>query len=119
MLLVLENQIVNLEISIGGVKETFKVVEGRIEELDLMRVQLRDYVVEAFNANWDVMKEALNASIDDQTEKLTKKNNALKAMVVALKEKTKAMMEKIKELEGELVVCRVAMGKMMLASVLK
>ncbi|KAH1121838.1 hypothetical protein J1N35_004998 [Gossypium stocksii] len=57
MLLVLENQILNLEVSIGGVKETFDVVEGR--------TMSRNYMEEAFSANQDVMKEALNASIDD------------------------------------------------------
>lgn len=40
-------------------------------------------------------------------------------MVVALMEKNEAMMIKIKELEGEFVVYRVAMGKRMLTSVPK
>lgn len=57
--------------------------------------------------------------MDDQTKKLTKKNIALEAMVVALKEETKAIISKIEELEGEGIECRVVVGKWMLASILK
>ncbi|MBA0586000.1 hypothetical protein Gorai_016755 [Gossypium raimondii] len=61
------------------------------------------------------MKEASNATKGGQTEK----NDAPEAMVMALKEKNEAIMEKIKDLEGELAMCKVTAGKKMLASVSK
>ncbi|MBA0587206.1 hypothetical protein Gorai_000340 [Gossypium raimondii] len=45
----------------------------------------------AFNSNWDAMRETLNAVMDDQIEKLTKKNDALEALVMTLKGETEAM----------------------------
>ncbi|MBA0680042.1 hypothetical protein Goari_011769, partial [Gossypium aridum] len=68
-----------------------------------MRVQLRDYVVEALSSNWDVMREILNTVMDDQAEKLTEKNDALEAMVTNLE-------EQITELKGEVIIYRVALG---------
>ncbi|MBA0765631.1 hypothetical protein Gotri_014793 [Gossypium trilobum] len=115
MLSALKGRVAKLEGSIRDVRETLDVVKGRIDELDLMKKKLRDYVIEALSANWDVMKEAPNATKGGQTEK----NDALEAMVMALKEKTEAIMEKIKDLEVELALCRVTAGKKMLASVPK
>ncbi|MBA0763364.1 hypothetical protein Gotri_012810 [Gossypium trilobum] len=94
MLSGLEGRVTNLEESMGGVKETLEVVEGHIDELDSMRVQLKDYVVEDLSSNWDVMREILNTIMDDQAEKLTEKNYALEAMVTNLE-------EQITELKGE------------------
>ncbi|MBA0852173.1 hypothetical protein Goshw_002025 [Gossypium schwendimanii] len=111
MLSGLEGRVTNLEESMGGVKETLEVVEGYIDELDSMRVQLRDYVVEALSSDWDVMREILNTVIDDQAEKLTEKNDALEAMVTNLE-------EQIMELKGEVIIYIVALGNG-LASTLK
>ncbi|KAH1037922.1 hypothetical protein J1N35_039665 [Gossypium stocksii] len=57
------------------------------------------------------MQEMLNST----TNKLTMGDDALKAMVITLKEETmattRALNMSIEELEGELVVCRVDIGK--------
>ncbi|MBA0828444.1 hypothetical protein Goarm_013119 [Gossypium armourianum] len=111
----MKGRVAKLEGSIRDVRETLDVVEGRTDELDLMKKKLRDYVIEALSANWDVMIEAPNATKGGQTEK----NDALEATVMALKEKNEAIMEKIKDLKGELAMCRVIAGKKMLASVPK
>ncbi|MBA0879403.1 hypothetical protein Goshw_005982 [Gossypium schwendimanii] len=111
----MKGKVVKLEGSIRDVRETLDVFEGRTDELDLMKKKLRDYVIEALSANWDMMKEAPNATKGGQTEK----NDALEAMVMALNEKNEAIMEKIKDFEGELAMCRVTTGKKMLASVPK
>lgn len=55
MLSTLQGRVTNLKESIGGVKETLKVVEGCTNDLDLMREQLKDYVAEALSSNRDVM----------------------------------------------------------------
>ncbi|MBA0754331.1 hypothetical protein Gogos_021098 [Gossypium gossypioides] len=65
------------------------------------------------------MRETLNATMDDQTEKLTKKNDPLEAMVVVLEEETQTTMSKIEEFEGQLIMCGVVVGKGMLASIPK
>ncbi|MBA0637892.1 hypothetical protein Godav_022164 [Gossypium davidsonii] len=56
----------------------------------------------------------LGESIDD-LKKLMERNKAFEAMVIALKEKTMvmtmALSTKIEELEGELALCRAAVGK--------
>ncbi|MFQ6629311.1 hypothetical protein Gotur_008359 [Gossypium turneri] len=68
-------------------------LKGRVAKLE-------GSIWDALSANWDVMKEAPNATKGGQTEK----NDALEAMVMALKEKNEAIMEKIKDLEGELAM---------------
>ncbi|KAH1123452.1 hypothetical protein J1N35_006612 [Gossypium stocksii] len=62
----------------GDVKETIKVVKGHIDKLESMRKQLRNYVMETLNFNRDTMRETLNGAMNDQIEKLPKKNYALK-----------------------------------------
>ncbi|MBA0795842.1 hypothetical protein Gohar_006673, partial [Gossypium harknessii] len=107
----------------GGVSETHKVVEGRIDELESMRVKLTDYVLEALSFSQDVMRKTLNVTIDDQIEKLTllpddqiekltEKNDALKDMVMTLK-------GQVLELKGELIICKFALGNRMFALGLK
>ncbi|MBA0711333.1 hypothetical protein Golax_010529, partial [Gossypium laxum] len=115
MLSALKSRVAKLKGSIRDVRETLDVVEGHTNELDLMKKKLWEYVIEALSANWDVMKEAPNSTKSGQTEK----NDALEAMVMALNEKNEAIMEKIKDLEGELAMCRVTAEKKMLASVPK
>ncbi|MBA0826139.1 hypothetical protein Goarm_011023 [Gossypium armourianum] len=77
-----------------------------------MRVKLTDYVLEALSFSQDVMRKTLNVTIDDQIEKLTEKNDALKDMVMTLK-------GQVLELKGELIICKFALGNRMLASGLK
>lgn len=60
MLLALEGRFARFEGSMGDAKETLEVVEGRTDELNLMKEQLKDYVMEAISANRDVMKEVLD-----------------------------------------------------------
>ncbi|KAK5820028.1 hypothetical protein PVK06_025072 [Gossypium arboreum] len=53
--------------------------------------------------------------LDSQRKKLNERNAALNAMVLALKEETMAttmdLNTRIKELEGELALCRAVVGK--------
>ncbi|KAH1032350.1 hypothetical protein J1N35_044524 [Gossypium stocksii] len=67
-----------------------------------MRVQFRDYVAKALSSSQEVVRNTLIVAMDDQTEKLTEKNDALKAMVTTLK-------EQIAELKGELTIYKVAL----------
>ncbi|KAH1106712.1 hypothetical protein J1N35_010480 [Gossypium stocksii] len=53
--------------------------------------------------------EALNVGMDDQTNKLVKKHDALEAMVTTLK-------EQVVKLKGKLIICKVVLGNRMLAS---
>ncbi|KAH1038805.1 hypothetical protein J1N35_040548 [Gossypium stocksii] len=47
----LEGRVINLEESMGGVKETLKVVEEYDDKLDSMRVQLKDNMAETLNSS--------------------------------------------------------------------
>ncbi|MBA0636020.1 hypothetical protein Godav_024757 [Gossypium davidsonii] len=63
------------------------------------------------NAKGDSVQELL----DSQKKKLTERNNALEAIMIALKEETiattRALNTRIEELEGELALCRTVVGK--------
>ncbi|KAH1106027.1 hypothetical protein J1N35_009795 [Gossypium stocksii] len=77
--LALEDRVVTLEESMGDVKERIDDVDDRlIDGLQTMKEQLREYV-------WDTIGSSEN--------KLAEKNDALEAMVTALK-------EEISELKG-------------------
>ncbi|MFQ6640876.1 hypothetical protein Gotur_014326 [Gossypium turneri] len=54
----------------------------------------------------ETVKETLNVAIEDQTGRMSKSNDVLEALIMTLTEEVEAMMAKIEELEGELVVCR-------------
>ncbi|KAH1057204.1 hypothetical protein J1N35_035269 [Gossypium stocksii] len=99
----------------GSVKEIVEVVEGHTNESDSMIERLREYMAEALNSNLDVMKGPLNTTMDDQNKKLNKRDDALKFMIITLKKETKAMISRIEELD----VCRVVVGKGILASIPK
>ncbi|KAH1030915.1 hypothetical protein J1N35_043089 [Gossypium stocksii] len=81
MLLTLENRVINLEESVEDVKDTLKVVEGRIDELDSMREQLKEFVMESLSYNVKAMQGMLNSTAD----KLTVRDDALKATMTTLK----------------------------------
>ncbi|KAH1031533.1 hypothetical protein J1N35_043707 [Gossypium stocksii] len=67
MLFTLENQVVNLEESMGDLKETLEVVEGHSAELDLMEEQLRETVLESLCSNVEEMQEVLNSTSNKLT----------------------------------------------------
>ncbi|MBA0765308.1 hypothetical protein Gotri_014527, partial [Gossypium trilobum] len=60
-------------------------------------------------------RDSVQELLDSERKKLTKRKDSLKAMVKALKEKTiattMALSTRIEELEGELALCRAAVGK--------
>ncbi|MBA0706219.1 hypothetical protein Golax_018344 [Gossypium laxum] len=83
----------------GDVKETLEVMERRTNELDSMKEQLKEYMVEAFSSNMDPLQALLNTVVG----KLIEKNETLKAMMIVIKAKNKATVTflntKIEELE--------------------
>ncbi|MFQ6645305.1 hypothetical protein Gotur_020157 [Gossypium turneri] len=80
------------------VSKTLAVVGRRTTEIDSMKEQLKEFVVEALSSNLDAMKGVFNTVVNN----LIEKNDALEAMVTTWK-------EKIVELKGELTVYKVAL----------
>ncbi|KAK8346069.1 hypothetical protein V6Z12_A07G190200 [Gossypium hirsutum] len=91
MLSSLEIQVVNLEESVGDMKETLEVVLTRMDEL---REDRKEFVLD---------------SLRSTSDKLTGRDEALEALLTAMK-------EEIAELKGELRICKAALGSGMLAS---
>ncbi|MFQ6645030.1 hypothetical protein Gotur_019196 [Gossypium turneri] len=62
----------------------------------------------------DVKEDKVNELFNSHKDKLSERNDALEAMMMALKEETMAMTRalstRIEELEGELALCRAAVG---------
>ncbi|MBA0670006.1 hypothetical protein Goklo_024160 [Gossypium klotzschianum] len=60
-------------------------------------------------------RDSVQELLDSQRKKLTERNDALEAMMLALKEETmattRALSTKIEELDGELALCRATVGK--------
>ncbi|MBA0814105.1 hypothetical protein Gohar_019952, partial [Gossypium harknessii] len=93
--LLVRDQVVTLEESIGDVKERIDDVDDRLNDgLQTMQEQLREIV-------WD--------NISSSENKLAEKDDALKAMMIALK-------EEINELNEELKIFKATIGNGMLAS---
>ncbi|KAH1106717.1 hypothetical protein J1N35_010485 [Gossypium stocksii] len=92
MLSSLENQVVNLEEFVGDMKETLEIVMGRIEDLSSIRKDFKDFV-------WETLRST--------SDKLTVRDNALKAMVTTMK-------EEIVELKRELIIYKVVLGSKVL-----
>ncbi|MBA0753533.1 hypothetical protein Gogos_020031 [Gossypium gossypioides] len=109
----LEGRVAKLEGSMGGVRETLEAVEGRTVKLDSRKDQFKEHVLGSIGTNVEDIQGALK-SIDD---KLSKRND--RSYGHGFKGGTKAMMTRIEELEGELTVCRAAVGKGMMALVLE
>ncbi|MFQ6649672.1 hypothetical protein Gotur_022897 [Gossypium turneri] len=63
----------------------------------------------------DAKEDSVQELLDSQRKKLTERNDALEAMMMALKEETmattRALSTRIEELEGELALCQAAVGK--------
>ncbi|MFQ6630594.1 hypothetical protein Gotur_009813 [Gossypium turneri] len=78
------------------------------ESIDDLREQSKDFVTMCLTSQRDSVQELLGY----QRKKLTERNDALEAMMMALKEETmattRALSTRIEELEGELALCRVA-----------
>ncbi|MFQ6668116.1 hypothetical protein Gotur_033890 [Gossypium turneri] len=87
MLTTLENQVVNLEESVGNVKETLELVEGRTDGFDSMEEQLRDFVLDSLDANREKIKELLEST----KEKLVERDEYLEDMVAMVRETMKKM----------------------------
>ncbi|KAH1032583.1 hypothetical protein J1N35_044757 [Gossypium stocksii] len=89
----------------GEVSEILKVFVGRTNGFDSIEDQLKDFVLESHETNVDKVQEVLNS----MRNTLTKRNDALEAMVIALKEETiataRALSTRIEELEGKLALC--------------
>ncbi|MBA0824533.1 hypothetical protein Goarm_021199 [Gossypium armourianum] len=108
MLSAVEERVGKLEESMEHAKESDNALE---ESIDKLREQTKDFVTMRLTSNRDSMQELL----DSQRKKLTERNDALEAMVNTLKEETMdttmALSTRIEELEGELALCREAVGK--------
>ncbi|KAG8496826.1 hypothetical protein CXB51_008045 [Gossypium anomalum] len=108
MLSAVEECVGKLEGSIEDVKEALGRVKNRI---DNWKEQSRDYVKMSLDSTMDKVNELFNSHKD----KLSERNDALEAMVVALNEETMAttmaLSTSIEELEGDLALCQAAIGK--------
>lgn len=89
---------------------------GRIEELDLEKEQHKEYVAKALSFNMDVLQALLNTTV----VKLTKKNETLEDIMMAIKTENKVIVTylntKIKDIEGEFALCRVVVRKEVLGT---
>ncbi|MBA0730917.1 hypothetical protein Golax_020292 [Gossypium laxum] len=70
----------------------------------------------------DSTMDKVNELFNSHRDKLSERNDAFEAMVKALKEETMAttmaLSTRIEELEGELALCRAAVGKVVLSATL-
>ncbi|MBA0700491.1 hypothetical protein Goari_027202 [Gossypium aridum] len=103
MISAVEKCVGKLNGSMEDLKEALDGVEGRI---DNWKEQSRDYAKLSLNSTMDKVNELFNSHKD----KLSDRNNALEAMMLALKEETMAtvmaLSTRIEELERELaLVC--------------
>ncbi|KAK5841938.1 hypothetical protein PVK06_004264 [Gossypium arboreum] len=108
MLSAVEEHVDKLEGSMENVKEALDGFEGHINN---WKEQSRDYVKMSLNSTMDKVNELF----DSHKDKLSDRNDALEAMLIALKEETiattLALSTRIEELEGEPALCRAAVGE--------
>ncbi|MFQ6634142.1 hypothetical protein Gotur_011242, partial [Gossypium turneri] len=97
MLSVVEERVGKLEESMKDAKESGNTLG---ESIDDLREQSRDFVTTCLTSQRDNVRELL----DSQRKKLTERNDALEALIMALKEETmattRALSTRIEELEG-------------------
>ncbi|MBA0789184.1 hypothetical protein Gotri_027591 [Gossypium trilobum] len=105
MLTALENRMVNLEESVGNMKEALELVEGCTDGFDSMEEQLRDFILDSLDAN----TEKMNELVESTAKKLAERDENLEDMVLAMK-------KEIEELKGELTIYKAAMSNMILSS---
>ncbi|KAK5824749.1 hypothetical protein PVK06_019533 [Gossypium arboreum] len=111
----LREMLSDVEVRVGKLEESIEDVKksdnAREESIEDMKEQFRDFVTTCLTSQRDNVQELL----DSQRKKLTERNNAFEAIVKALKEETMAttlaLNTRIEELEGELALCRAAMGE--------
>ncbi|KAH1121625.1 hypothetical protein J1N35_004785 [Gossypium stocksii] len=82
MLLALERRVINLEESMGDMRDTIKVVEGHTDKLDSMKEKLREFVLESLYSNVEAMQRMFYSTMD----KLKVRDDALDSTVMALNE---------------------------------
>ncbi|MBA0549721.1 hypothetical protein Golob_020738, partial [Gossypium lobatum] len=108
MLSTVDEHVEKLEESMEDAKELYNALG---ESIDDLREQFRDFVIMCLTFNRDNMQKLL----DSERKKLTERNDAFKAMVMALKEETMAttmaLSIRINELEGELALCQEVVGE--------
>ncbi|KAK5836430.1 hypothetical protein PVK06_012218 [Gossypium arboreum] len=108
MLSAVEERVDKLERSMEDVKEA---LDGFEDHIDNWKEQSRDYVKMFLDSTMDKVNELF----DSHKDKLSDRNDALEAMLMALKEETMAttlaLSTRIEELEGELALCRAAVGE--------
>ncbi|KAG8500526.1 hypothetical protein CXB51_004158 [Gossypium anomalum] len=108
MLSAVEVRMGKLEESMEDARESNNVLG---ESIDDLWEQSRDFVTMCLTSQRDIVQELL----DSQRKKLTERQDALEAMMKALKEETiattLALSTRIEELEGELALCQVAVGE--------
>ncbi|MBA0630105.1 hypothetical protein Godav_002234 [Gossypium davidsonii] len=105
MLTALENRVGNLEESVGNMKKTLELVQGRTDGFDSMEEQLREFVLDSLGANAKKINELVNFT----TKKLAERDENLEDMVLAMK-------KEIEELKGELAIYKVVLSNGMLFS---
>ncbi|MBA0602772.1 hypothetical protein Gorai_002941 [Gossypium raimondii] len=95
----------------GDMMEMLELVKRLTGEFESRREQLRDFVLESLCSNLEKVQGVLNST----RNKFIDRNDALEAMVMALKEEIMATMMAlstiIEELEEELALCRAVVGK--------
>ncbi|KAK8314289.1 hypothetical protein V6Z12_D01G162200 [Gossypium hirsutum] len=105
MLTALENRVVNLEESVGNMKETLEIVEGRTDGFDSMEEQVRDFVLDSLDAN----REKITELLESTEVKLAERDEALEDMVLAMK-------KEMEELKGELMIYKADLSNGVLSS---
>ncbi|KAH1046254.1 hypothetical protein J1N35_037038 [Gossypium stocksii] len=89
MLSALQDKVVKLEGFMGNVKETLEKVDRHTTKLESRQDQLKEQVVDAFNANANSTQGVFNTIVGE----LIKKNDAFKAVVPVLKEQNEELKE--------------------------
>ncbi|KAK8259601.1 hypothetical protein V6Z12_D13G067500 [Gossypium hirsutum] len=83
-----------------------EALDGVKDHIANWKEQFRDYVKMSLDSTMDKVNELFNS----HKVKLSERNGALEAMIMALKEETmptmRALSTRIEELEGELALCR-------------
>ncbi|KAG8480150.1 hypothetical protein CXB51_024940 [Gossypium anomalum] len=109
---------ISLKTLLGCRKKSLNKDNVLRESIEDLRKQSRDFVTMCLTSQRDSVQELL----DSQKKKLAKRNDALKAMMKALKEETTAttmaLSTRIDKLEGELAFCQAVVGKGVLSAAL-
>ncbi|KAH1128765.1 hypothetical protein J1N35_000143 [Gossypium stocksii] len=95
--------------------EKLSAVEERVDKLEESMEDVKESHIVLGECIDDLREDNVQEFLNSQKKKLRERNNALKAMVMALKAETmsttKVLNIRIKELEGELALCRATVRK--------